>query len=468
MTIFGSLAPVPRVLHAALMRRPVAEDSLPLVVRPAAAPSAIVPHIPARWLFVATMSIATAAALCAGLTLGFVTATDTAFQSRWTEAVQAHGRLQLGAWATPIVAALAFEFLPRLNSRPWLPVAPRIGAIALLFLGAGAQALGLLTRTGWLMTAGTSASLAGAVAFAVLVLYLRPRPLRFSDAHPLFMPAAAAWLVIASGAALLSELRTAAQIVPLSDSRLVIELTIRGFFLHAIIGIGLRAFPGHLDLPLVPPRLQAAVLLGLSVSVACWAAGSGAVGLPDSEGLRRIGDLGLAGVIAAITLAMRLLSPPASLGSVPRYRLLIPLAWSGLVAYGLVLAVNAFLTDSAGFSIYEQGAIRHVFLLAFLAPFVFAMAHIVLARFGTGSVPSEGLLSAAVVLVVIAWPFRVLPLLWAEAPDGVGRASMAVAGSLALLGFAFALAVFVRATLQLTITPRHAPPRPPSRSPQSS
>lgn len=448
-----------RLSNLERMQRSQPGDAIPLAVRMAPRHPPPVPRIPARWLFVATMAVGTAIAAGSGLPLGFAAATGTAFDSRWTEAVQAHGRLQLEAWAVPILAALAFEFLPRLNQRPWLPAWPRLLTLGLLFSGALAQALALFARAQWLMLPGTGAFLAGALLFTVLVVHLRPRegPLRQPQAF--YLPIASLWLLAAAAASVVSELRTEAQIVPLADSRLVVELLIRGFLLHGVVGIGLRAFPGHLDLPVVTRRFQVVIVLGLSCSTASWALGSDAVGLPGSESLRRLGDGGLAATILVATLAMHILRPPRILRGLPRYRLLVPLAWLGLVIYAWVLAAIAVRTDAATLTVYEQGAIRHVFLLGFLAPVIFAMAHIVLARFAVSRIPSEPLLTAAAILAWVAWPFRSLPMLWEAAPGAAGEWSMGIAGSLAILAFVLALAVFARVTVQLTL-PAHPGPAP--------
>jgi hypothetical protein len=53
-------------------------------------------------------------------------------------------------------------------------------------------------------------------------------------------------------------------------------------------------------------------------------------------------------------------------------------------------------------NLYQEGAIRHIFLLGFVLPLMLAMAHIVLARFGAGYIPWQNLLTAGFLLGCVA------------------------------------------------------------------
>ena len=61
-----------------------------------------------------------------------------------------------------------------------------------------------------------------------------------------------------------------------------------------------------------------------------------------------------------------------------------------------------------------------------------AMAHIVLERFGTGSIPFRNLLTTGFVLSMVAWPLRVGPALLSEAPGEVAQGLMGTAGFLTM------------------------------------
>jgi len=406
-----------------------------------------------RGLFAGAIAFATLVGLAAGLVLGLVAATEVALDDRWTEVVQAHGRLQLGAWAVPFVVALAFEFLPRLNQRPWLAPAPRLATLALLFAGAIAEAAALVWSIEWLLLVGALSTGGGALLFALLVVHLRDRGPRFTDPQVYFFPAAAVWLVVAAVVVVAAQLREESLPIPQQDSRLVVELIIRGFLLNAVIAVVLRAFTEHFDLPAVSKSGRAVLLVGLSVGTLCWMLGSGGVGLPDVEWLRRLGDLILALQIGMATWWLGILSSRTAWHGDERYRPLLPLSWLGLVAYGGLLALVAATTDLTTVGVYDEGAVRHVFLTGFLAPFVFAMAHVVLTHFGGGSAPAEGLLSLSVVLALVAWPFRVLPMVWVERPGVEAQIAMGVGGGLAMVAFALALAAFVKATVRLSSNP---------------
>jgi hypothetical protein len=88
-------------------------------------------------------------------------------------------------------------------------------------------------------------------------------------------------------------------------------------------------------------------------------------------------------------------------------------------------------------------------MLGFMVPLMVAMAHIVLARFGTGQIPWENALTTAFVLLLAAWPLRVAPVLFTEAPSGVGQALMSAAGGLGMLALALVAVVCVRTAAEV-------------------
>ena len=97
-----------------------------------------------------------------------------------------------------------------------------------------------------------------------------------------------------------------------------------------------------------------------------------------------------------------------------RHRVMVPLAWAGLVAYAALLAVQAVTCIVRGQSpaLFEAGATRHAFMLGFVAPLLIAMAQVVFERFGTGRVHWRNGLTAACTLL----------------PDRVAAAGGAAAG----------------------------------------
>ena len=390
------------------------------------------------------MAASVAVSVVAGLVLGFLAAVQVWFgESHWTETVQAHGQLQLVGWVGVFVAALSFEFIIRLNQRPPLPVLPRVLVLLGLASGALVGAAGQVwhAQAGLLWPTGAALSLAASTGFAVLVFRVKaPRPLR-SDPQPLFFRVASFWLVIATSLHLLSVLRADGPVIPLAESRLVAEILIRGFVLNTIVAVALRAFPGHLDLRPMPARKQAVVLAIVNVSVAVWAATSGAFGLSASAGTQQVADLAFAGVLLALSWWLGVLSPLRHPRRGPNYRVLLPLAWSGLVIYAITLAAAAIDPRMNDLSLYQQGGVRHIFMLGFMAPLMVAMAHIVLARFGTGRVKWEPLLTTAFVILMVAWPLRVAPVLVVESPGEIGRTVLGVAAALTALALAAFLLV---------------------------
>lgn len=406
----------------------------------------------APWLFATAMTVSVAIAVAGGLVLGFLAATETAFgESHWTQAVQAHGRLQLVGWTAMFVSALSFEFIVRLNQRGPLPVLPRMLVLGGLGAGAVLEAAAQIWHgeIGFLWVPGAAVTLASSLGFAALIMRVRAAYSFRLDLQPVFFRVAASWLVLAGAAALAAAIRADDAVLGVRDSHLTAELLARGFVLNTIVAVALRAFPGHLGLQPLPVRKQAVVLAVLNAALVVWATGSGAFGMTGSGPLRAAGDLTLAAGIALFTAWMGVLTPLRNPAGGPNYRVLVPVAWLGLTAYAVVLVVAAPAEFDGGLGLYRSGAIRHIFLLGFMAPLMAAMAHIVLARFGTGRVKWEPLLTAAFVGLMAAWPLRVLPVLFTDNPGVIGRsilgaaavAAVASLGAMVVVAGANALAI---------------------------
>ncbi len=323
-----------------------------------------------------------------------------------------------------------------------------------LGVGAVAGAAGQVWhgQAGFLWPIGAALSTASAAGLAAIVLRVSAvRPLR-GEPQPLFFRVAAIWLVTGTGLHLLSVLTAEGAIVPLAESRLETELLIRGFVLNTIIAVGLRAFPGHLELRPVTARRQAIVLATINGSLVAWAASSGAFGLPDSAGLQEGADLALAGGLLGLTAWLGVLSPLRHPGHGPRIRVLVPVAWCGLVVYAIALIAAVTAGGADEMSLYQEGGVRHIFMLGYMAPLMIAMAHVVLARFGTGRVKWEPLLTTAFIVLMAGWPLRVAPVLFADSPGEIGRAVLGAAAALtavALVGLgivALATALQIRQT----------------------
>ncbi len=422
----------------------VADESVPLVApgRPQGKTGAQV-RVP--WLFAAAMGAALAVAAIAGTGLGMLAALETWIgQTQWTASVQGHGRVQLFSFAAVFVAALAFEFVVRLNGRQPLPAWPRVVVLALIGAGAVAMAAAQLLegRVPGLLVGGALAGLAGAGGFFALIARVRPaRPLRI-DVQPLFFPAAGAWLVVAAVISVVAAANATGGILGLADSRAVSELVLRGFVLNVVAGVALRALPGHLGVRPLRQGQMVLVFAGLNTAVVLWLAGSGAPGMAAAGTMMRVGDVLLALAVVAFTWwsgVLRAFRMPGT--GVERYQSLVPLAWLGLVAYAVALAGFALAGGLHERTLYQEGAVRHILMLGFMAPLMLAFAHIVLARFGTGRIAHENALTAAFLLLMVAWPLRVIPALFTDMPSDMGR--MVIAGSGVMVAVAFAMAAFV-------------------------
>ncbi|MEP7216298.1 MAG: hypothetical protein ABI782_08595 [Anaerolineaceae bacterium] len=400
------------------------------------------------WSFAAFMSGSALLAVVAGLALGILAALELWIGGdRWTQSVQAHGRLQLFGFVATFIVAVAFEFLPRLNQRPAFSRRVRVGVPAILATSSVVLAAGQVCHQELpylILPAGLTFTV-GSLLFAIVVWRVRaPFPFR-RDPQPLFLRVAASWFVVAAALSVWAFAAGDSGVVAPANSRMVIETFLRGFVMLTITGIGLRAFAGHLGLTQLTARRQKVVLAVLNASLMLWLAAQGAGSLPRFEILIRIADVGYAAAILLLTAWLGVLSPlRRRRGS--RYELLIPLAWAGLVVYAVMLAVAAVFYGQNGLSLYQEGAIRHTFLLGFVLPLMVGMAHIVLARFGTGVVLWENALTGSFALLLAAWPLRVLPAL-GRAPSDAGQALLATAGFVAMAGLILLAAVSARTAL---------------------
>lgn len=423
--------------------------AIPVVGPPVIAPPR--PKMPAHtWLFAAFMGVAAALAAVVGVVLGILAATEAGIgATRWSEVVQAHGRIQLFGFAAPFAVALALEFIPRLNQQPMFPARVRFGLPTALLAGAISMAGAQLWEPAYpvLGTLGVVAFAAAAAWFAYVGLRFKaPRPAAV-DPQPLFFRAAALWLAATALVIAWAFASAEANILPLDLSRAIAETFLRGFIMLLIVAVGLRAFPGHLVLPPMSPSHQRLAFAGFNGALALWLASSGLGSLDEIRAGVRLADLLFAVTIVGFTHSLGILPAIKRKSCEPRYAALIPLAWLGVIVYAVLLALEAILAPDH--SLYRDGALRHVFMLGFMAPLMLAMAHIVLARFGTGRVPWENLLTFAFIAVFAAWPLRTIPVLFSDAPSSLDQALLGIAGVLTALGFAATAAVCLRTAFEV-------------------
>ncbi|MFA7295747.1 MAG: hypothetical protein WC211_01010 [Dehalococcoidia bacterium] len=407
------------------------------------------------WLPATAIAGSTALAALAGVTLGILAALHWSIATdRWIEVVQAHGFIQAWGWFAVSIAALVFEFIVRLNRQPMLPFAPRATVLSLFALGAvlasSAGVLGVATQP--LLLAGTLALLAGSIGYAWLVLRVPfGVPLRF-DLHPLFFRAGAVWLVVAALLGVLGAAQArSGGMLPASFDAMT-EMFLRGFVFHTIVAVGLRAFPGHVGLPPVQVPAQRPILVLLTAGVLLRIAGAPGFGLPSTPILVTLADLSLVAAIAWATWVFRLdTAVRAWSRSSDRAQVLVPVAWIGLVAYGVALAwqAGAVLLGGSAPTLLAAGGARHLYMLGFVAPLLVAMLHVVLERFGTGYLHARGWLTAAFALLVLAWPLRTLPPLLDPAGGPATEATMGIAGLIVTVALLLAALAAARNALPL-------------------
>ncbi len=419
------------------------------------------PTLPALpWVFAVWMAVASALAVVAGLVLGILAATELSVGgTRWTPSVQAHGRLQVFGLVATFVVALALEFLVRLNGRPAFSLRTRAGLPALLAAGAVLLAAGQLwyDRVEFLAYGGSAVFLAGTAIFAAVTWRIPLQRPANIDPQPLFMRAAAGWLVVAAALSGWGVLETEFGVIPLDISFSTVEVFLRGFVTLAIIGVSLRAITGHLSLRPVTADRQLLVFIVLNASIAAWLLAAGLGPLPPIGWVERIADAAFAGGLLAFTWFLGVVPALWRPGRAPRYARLVPLAWAGAVSYCLLLLVTAALPGGRNIGLYEEGAIRHTYLLGFVLPLMVAMTHIVLARFTIGFVPWENALTAAFFMLIAAWPLRTVPFFFQTSPSQGSRWLLSTAGFLAMAALLLVAAVCLRSAHLMARRMRRAP-----------
>ncbi|HNM78240.1 MAG TPA: hypothetical protein PKI89_07750 [Tepidiformaceae bacterium] len=400
------------------------------------------PQLP--WLFAVWMAASALTAVSAGLVLGILAATQDGFgASHWTEAVQAHGRLQLWAFAGVFIVTLSFEFLVRMNGRPMFPVPVRAGVPGGLLAGALLMAAAQVWNgpLGFLGPVGAAALVAAGAVFAWEVCHVRPPHSLKLDPQPWFFWLGSIWLFIAAAATFALSLRWDGGVSLPVESHAVAEIFIRGFIIQVILAVAPRAMVGHLGLRRIDARQQIILLALVNGGLITWLAGQDAGVLPGVSALVRLGNIALGGALLALTWWLGVLD--AHRPRRERYDWLLPIAWIAVAVYGIAL-IAISVTPSLDLNLYQEGAIRHLFLLGFMVPLMIGMAHIVLERFGIGRIPNVNALTGAFIVAMVAWPLRILPALTDSAPGSVGQGLMGLSGALMMVSLALTAFVCAR------------------------
>lgn len=413
------------------------------------------PGVP--WIFAFWMAAAAAVALGGGLVLGLLAALQEGIgESKWTQAVQAHGRLQLWGFAGVFIITLAYEFIVRMNGRPAFSAATRVFVPGALIFGSLLQAAGQLIGDGneLLGIAGGSVLVASALWFTAGVVQVRPPHSLRLDPQPWCFWFAGGWLVISAVFSVIGATQWVDGSALPAESHTVAEVFLRGFVLQVILAVAPRAAAGHLGLRRLQAEKQIALLIIVNAGTLAWLIAQDIWILPGIPLLAAIADLSLAAGLLLLTWWLGVFAGPGRWlkPGGERYEWAVRAAWIGSVAYAAGLVLLAVWPGDPG--IYRVGAVRHIFMLGFMLPLMLSMAHIVLARFGTGYIPFENVLTTGFVLSVVAWPLRVLPALISESPGEAGQGLMGLAAILTMAALActmvvcFQVAARVRAPVQ--------------------
>lgn len=410
-----------------------------------------IPGLP--WLFAASMATAAIIAVGAGLVLGILAALQTGYGlDRWTQTVEAHGRLQLFGFATVFIMALVLEFTVRMNGRPPFRPLLRLGAPAAIAGGSVLQATGTLWYgpLGWLAPVGALILTVGAMAFALAVVRLKPPVSLRLDPQPWFIRLSAVWLVVASLMSLAAAFNSQDGMLLPVESHAIAEVLLRGFILQIIFAIGPRVLRGHLGLPALSARQQIVLLVALNLSTLAWLAAQDIWWLPGISWIVRLADMTLAASLIALSIWLRVFRQMSARYKGEPYEWQVPIAWFGLLIYAITLFAVRLVDGPGDLNLYQDGAIRHILFLGFMVPLMVAMSQVVLARFGTGRVHGERLLTTAFIVLVVSWPFRVVPALTENGPGDFGRGLMALAGAATMVALALVAIVCLRTALAVS------------------
>lgn len=367
----------------------------------------------------------------------------------WTAHVQAHGHAQIMGWVGLFIMGVAYQVLPRLKGAAlpgrrltmasfWLVL---IGLISRVF---SQPLIGRAFWAGQTMVLSSLLELVGITLFLTFCLrtLLSSRPLPLFERF-LLVGAGWFWLQGAAGLAIAWHLEaTGHNAIPARLDVPYLHAALWGFVTFFILGISLRTLPVFMGLRPTNPRAVELSFWSLALGVLLDAAGQLA-GLPAmalaGSGLELLGVLAF---VQGIHLFRRPVTDVSEAGVERGYEKFVRVAFSWLVASGLMLA---------GFSIYRQlsgqpvthalmGAYRHAITVGFITMMIVGMASRIAPVFRGVALYSQPMLNATFALINLGNLLRVgfqslIPLLGPVSFAPMGISGWLEVSALGLFGF---------------------------------
>ncbi|HYM16591.1 MAG TPA: NnrS family protein [Dehalococcoidia bacterium] len=420
---------------------------------------------PYRAYIIASLSLAIFGGFALAVLLPLAQALSWDWGNSWDALVQVHGQLQLEGFAGLFVMGMALRLMPRFSGVPLAFPALATAAMPLIAASLVLRALAQPAADGVPRDAALFASaallLAGASAFAAVVLRMLARPTSKADATGWFfvlgalsaVAAAAlnAWLV-------LDMARNSTPLASLGRQPALIFLQLYGVVLTFVGGVSTRAVPTFTGRPRAP-RLGRATAALLTTGVVVYVVASLRASYAYSRTAARAEDAGLllvAAALLAVVWMTGVFHPRANrVGAATRYQFQLVRAALGWLAFASLLtvwyAVRA-LRDGVLVDSFEMDAIRHALTVGVLTMIILGMGMMILPEFAGRRIqhPRE---SWVAVVILVALNAAAVLRIW-PAIEGLNWLSssrywpMAAAGVLAASSVVVFAAMFVQSVIE--------------------
>lgn len=384
----------------------------------------------------------------------------------WPALVQAHGQLQLLGFAGLFVMGMAFRLMPRFSGvelayPPLARAAMPLIAASLVFRSLAEPAGDGTPRDAALIVSAVLL-VAGALAFAAVVLRMLARPDTRAEATGWFFVLGAVAYVVAAALnfwLVVEMVRDSLPLAPLGRQPALLTLQLYGFLLMGLSGVSTRAIPTFTGRPRASAlgRLTAVVLAGGALAYSFAALRVSYHGVTQASA--RVEDAGLLAASVALMSVVWMTGvfhPRANrVAAASRCQFYLVRAAMAWLAFSSLLtawyAARAF-RDGSAVDIFELDAIRHALTVGVITMMIAAMGMMILPEFAGRRLqhPDENWLVVAMLLALNAAALlRVWPAL-----EGVNWLAttrywpMAAAGALAEAAVVLFAVMFVQSYLE--------------------
>ncbi len=349
---------------------------------------------PYRAYIIVSFAFAIGGGFALALALPLAQAMECDWGRRWSALVQVHGQIQLLGFAGIFVIGMAFRLMPRFSG---VPLAyPLLGRAIIplmapsLVLRSFAEPAGDGTPRDAALIGSAVLLVAGAAAFAAVVLRTLLRPASKAESTGWFFVLGAISLVVAAilnAWLMLQAVRDSSPLVPAGRESVLIAVQLYGFVLMFIAGVSTRAvaaFTGR-QRSAVIGRLAAVTL---ALGTAMFAAASLRATYANSRAIARAEDVGLLLIALALVSVVWMtgaLQPRANRVAVASQLqfLLVrtALAWLAVASLLILWYATRALCDGTAVDSFETDAIRHALTVGVVTMMIVGMGMMILPEF---------------------------------------------------------------------------------------